>query len=105
MKRDVEFTWAAKRDFDSAADWYDRRVKGLGDQFARAVQRLVRRVVANPRPYGVVYRDVRQASVRGFPFSLNYREKNGRLVALAVMHTSRDPQLWMDRVDDELRDE
>ncbi|RIK86166.1 MAG: type II toxin-antitoxin system RelE/ParE family toxin [Planctomycetota bacterium] len=105
MKRHVEFTRAAKRDFDAAADWYEQRAKRLGERFARAVQRLVRRIVANPKLFAVVYREVRQASVRGFPFTLFYREKNDRLIVLAVVHTSRDPQIWMDRVDNELRDE
>lgn len=104
MMRAVVFRQSARLELKSAANWYEQRTSGLGDRFARAVQHLVHRIATNPKLFAVTYKGVRQAKVRGFPFALYYREEADQVVVLTVLHTSRDPQTWMDRVDDELSD-
>ena len=35
--------------------------------------------------------------VIGFPYCVYYREEPGRVLVLAVFHTSRDPTVWQSR--------
>jgi plasmid stabilization system protein ParE len=105
MTRAVVFRPAARLELKSAVEWYEQRSPELGTRLARAVDRLVDRIVLNPKLFAVAYRGVRQARVRGFPFALYFQEMNDQLIVLTILHTSRDPRTWMNSVDDEIPDE
>ncbi|PSB02814.1 hypothetical protein C7B64_11345 [Merismopedia glauca CCAP 1448/3] len=47
--------------------------------------------------YAVVYRDVRRAVLRRFPYAVYYRIISSRVVVTAVFHSRRDPKIWQDR--------
>jgi plasmid stabilization system protein ParE len=47
--------------------------------------------------HALVYRDVRKALVRRFPYAIFYRVRNARVVVLAVFHSKRDPNIWKSR--------
>jgi plasmid stabilization system protein ParE len=84
----------ARDEFDEAFDWYEQQRAGLGVEFAERVQDVFDRISAMPEMHAVVYRDVRKALVRKFPYSVFYRVKPGRIVVLAVFHSKRDPNVW-----------
>ena len=47
-----------------AADWYDARREGLGDQLVICVEAVLDRVAREPESCATVYREVRRALVR-----------------------------------------
>jgi len=94
----IDFRRAARAEFDQAADWYEQRRPGLGRTFTVAVQRVLDRIAVQPDFHAVVWADVREALVSGFPYAVYYREEPGRLVVFSVFHTSRDPTVWQGRV-------
>jgi plasmid stabilization system protein ParE len=98
MSLPVIFRRAARAEFDEAADWYDQRRTGLGPTFTAAVQRVLDRIADQPDFYAVVWADVREALVAGFPYAVYYREESRSLLVFSVFHTSRDPTIWQDRV-------
>ncbi len=102
MTREVVFRRPAELELDAAIDWYEKKARGLGERFARAVQRTIRRIVSHPKLFVVVRADVRLAIVGEFPFTVLFREIANAIVVLAIFHTSRDPRIWMDRVDEEI---
>jgi len=51
-----------------------------------------------PEMYVKALRDVRRAKVRKFPYLIYYRVLSDRIQVIAVLHASRDPQLWQERV-------
>lgn len=57
----------------------------------------LQRSVANPKLYAVVYRDVRQAIVRRFPYVVLYREAPGEILVISIFHTAQDPSRWQAR--------
>jgi toxin ParE1/3/4 len=88
---------AAQREFDEAADWYDRQRTGLGVEFIEEVNRVLDQLRAGPERYPVVHEDIREGPVDRFPYVVYYRIEPGRVVVVAVIHTSRDPAAWQGR--------
>ena len=87
----------ARVDFDEAFDWYEQQRAGLGVEFAERVQVVFNSISAMPELHATVYRDVRKALVRPFPYSVIYRIRNNRVIVLAVFHNKRDPKIWQSR--------
>ena len=48
----------------------------------------------NPQLHASIYRKLRRALVRRFPYGVFYVERADDIVVVAVLHTSRDPRLW-----------
>lgn len=87
----------ALAEFDEAFDWYDARNAAKATKFAEAVLAVFTRIGAQPRAHAVVYKDVRRALVRGFPYCVYYAEEPQQVVVISVFHTSRDPAIWQGR--------
>jgi plasmid stabilization system protein ParE len=87
----------ARAEFDEAFDWYEQKRAGLGVEFAEQVQAVFDRISAMPELHAMVYKDVRKALVRRFPYSVFYRVRPGKVVVLAVFHGKRDPNVWKSR--------
>jgi toxin ParE1/3/4 len=89
---------AARVDVLDAQNWYDRQRAGLGDVFGLAVEKLFDQIVSMPTLYGVAEGDVRQAGVSRFPYCVYYLIMTDRVEVVAVLHASRDPQVWQSRI-------
>ncbi len=94
----VVFRHAAKSEFERAALWYDEQRSGLGEEFIREIDEALARAAATPQRHPVVFRDVRRAVARRFPFTVYFRVRSDMLVVLAVFHGRRDPIIWQRRV-------
>jgi plasmid stabilization system protein ParE len=82
----------------SAATQFDERQRrGLGEGFLAAVRATLDRIQFNPELHAVVYREVRRALVRRFPYAVYYRIEPERIAAVAVHHGKRDPKRWQSR--------
>lgn len=87
---------SAKRDIEEAARWYDKKQKGLGKRFIGEVREKVNFIKQNPEACNLRYDNVRTAVLNVFPFMIHYiiDEINKYLIITAVLHTSRNPDLW-----------
>jgi toxin ParE1/3/4 len=94
MTLSVVFRSAARREFDGAALWYEKRQAGLGSQFVAEVTRAIEAASEHPQRFPVVHKDVRCIQIRRFPYSVFFREERGRLLVLGVFHGSRNPGVW-----------
>jgi plasmid stabilization system protein ParE len=88
---------AAAADIEEAYRWYERQQEGLGDEFLTAVDATMNDILAHPRIYPVIYRDLRRALLRRFPYAIFYRLYGETAVAVACMHGRRDPTHWKGR--------
>lgn len=88
---------AARSEFDDAVDWYERRRRGLGVRFARAVRSRLDLIAADPLRFPIVDLDIREANVPRFPFAIYYVVEPTVILVLSVFHTSRDPNVWKQR--------
>ncbi len=98
MKYEVVIWPEAEEDLREAKAWYERCREGLGDEFLSCIEETIESIRCTPFLYGVVYKDVRRALVRRFPYGIFYRVAEDRVVVLAVFHASRDPRSWQRRV-------
>lgn len=88
----------AETELAEAFDWYERRLPGLGAEFLLAVDTAVAAILSNPLQHPVVYRNVRRALVRRFPYQVLFLMEENIIVVVAVFHGARDPKRWQDRV-------
>jgi plasmid stabilization system protein ParE len=87
----------AEADLADAKRWYDGRREGLGADFLLCIEGALENIRRNPAIYPVVYKDVRRATVRRFPYGVFYRVVGQRIIVLGVFHGRRDPRLWQSR--------
>jgi len=98
MRLSVVLRPEAQLDLLETRDWYERQQFGLGQAFADAVDESVARIEAMPQMYATVFGDVRRGKLRRFPYLVYYRVLSDRSEIIAVLHASRDPKLWQERV-------
>jgi plasmid stabilization system protein ParE len=70
----------------------------LAVRFAAEIARVVERIAAAPQQFPIVFRDVRRARCRGFPYALLFRIVDETVYAIACFHSSRDPRQWQRRI-------
>ncbi len=89
----------AKEDIREAARWYNERQIGLGKRFTAEVREKVHFIRQNPKASNTRYDGVRTAVLNVFPFMLHFTidGKNKTIIISAVLHTSRNPELWKNR--------
>jgi plasmid stabilization system protein ParE len=97
MKRTLIIQPEAEAEMAEAADWYEKRGKGLGADFLRAVDSTVAAIFRNPFQYQTVEGELRRAGLRRFPYSLIYIASDRELNIVACFHGHRDPRRWRDR--------
>ena len=94
----VIFTPRARTELIDAQDWYENEARGLGRRFRAAVDVVIERMSANPRQFPVVYKSIRRALLRRFPYALMFVvETDDTLTVIACFHGSRDPARWQKR--------
>ena len=89
-------------DIQEAADWYNYKVEKLGDRFKRKVKLQINGLKNNPETYRIRYNNVRCVLIKKFPFLIHFKiDKKNRIVeVIAVIHTSRNPKIWEQKIDE-----
>jgi plasmid stabilization system protein ParE len=89
----------AEAELADAYDWYEERVSGLGSEFLLCVDAALNALQRSPEQFPRVYRTVRRALTRRFPYEIFFVEDPERVVVLSVFHAKRNPMRWKDRAD------
>lgn len=89
----------AKEDIREAAEWYNKNSQGLGLRFTAEVREKVHFIRQNPMASNIRYDNVHTAVLNSFPFLVHYTvdEANKTVIVSAVLHSSRNPELWQNR--------
>lgn len=95
--RQVVFRRQARLELDESGDWYEKECPGLGMEFLSEIQSLMQRIASSPEQFPMLYRDVHKAVARRFPYCIYFRERDKRIVVLAVFHSARNPAVWKKR--------
>jgi plasmid stabilization system protein ParE len=97
MTANLVFRPAATLEYEEAASWYEAQQPGLGSAFVAEVETTLQAITRQPDRYPVALRGTREAPVSRFPYCVYYREHGNRIVVTAVLHSSRDPEVWKRR--------
>jgi len=97
MSRLLVIHEAAEAEINEAADFYDIRSPGLGNEFIDEIQRAIGRISQFPEAAPLVRGRVRKRPIAKFPYSLIYSVRPDEIRVLAVAHHKRRPFYWRGR--------
>jgi toxin ParE1/3/4 len=89
----------AEDELVDAAEYYDLQRTGLGRIFLDAVASTARKIQQHPLHGALRSRPIRSWRVERFPYRLLYAFEHDRITVVAVMHLSRNPDYWKERLD------
>ena len=99
MTYQLEITREAKLDIQDAWIWYENNKAGLGDDFILNLEAGISQITRQPLTHEVKYKEVRVCLLRRFPYKIMYTILETKILVLAVLHSSRDPEIWKERAD------
>jgi hypothetical protein len=87
----------AELDALDAARWYEGERADLGTEFLTELRATFSRIEEGPQRFPVVFREVRRAILRRFPFGVFFIVEAKSAVVLAITHLRRHPGAWQRR--------
>ena len=96
MSYTINITPIAKNDIKYAAHWYNKKQKGLGNQFLKQVRLITTSIEKNPFNYAVRFDEVHTAVLKRFPYMIHYLvdKTEFKITIIGVFHTSLNPEKW-----------
>ena len=94
----IRFTPEADAELAEARQWYAHQREDLDIEFIERIDDALSHIVDNPQMYPIVYKTLRRAVVRRFPFAVFYQVTADEIQVIAVFHSRRDPEKWKSRV-------
>jgi plasmid stabilization system protein ParE len=94
----VKYHEAAFEEGIDAATWYGAQHGDLQFQFLEKWKDAENRISANPLIYRCFEGELRKCRFEIFPFALIFQNRDGDLQVIAVMHMSRRPNYWKERL-------
>ena len=88
---------AAEMEYTNALCWYAERNENAALEFESEFDRSIREIAAHPNRFPKCDDRHRFFLMRKYPFQIIYRIHDGRLVLIAIAHTSREPNYWANR--------
>jgi hypothetical protein len=82
----------------AAMAYYENEQKGLGDELYREIESTLRKIEESPMSWPYYMEPFRRCRTNRFPYKLIYEMHEKGPFIVAVMHDSRDPGYWLDRV-------
>lgn len=88
----------ARAEFDQAIDWYAEIDRALAIDFVAKIRDVFERISLLSQLHTVVYRNVRKAAVKRFPYVVVYQTGQGEVIVISIIHTARHDEVWIARV-------
>lgn len=92
----IEVDLHAVKDLSEVVDYYEDVEAGLGARFVEELDEVLARLGAFPfsAPETDYSPRVRRAPLRKFPYGVFYEIREGVLVVLRIIHSSRSSERW-----------
>jgi toxin ParE1/3/4 len=85
-------------DVKGAYEWYEECSIGLGGRFISQLEHAYEAISHFPQMWSPFEYGFHRYVLQHFPFSVIYKETLDTIFVLAVMHNSRKPGYWKDRL-------
>ena len=95
----IELSEEAEIDFDKSYEYYSEDSPKVADAFFKRVNLSLENIKQNPFSYPEVYKEIRKYVVKKFPFVIYYLIEDYSIKVIALFHTSRNPEIWNERID------
>ena len=100
MKSTLRFLPEVEEDALAAYAWYEKKAKGLGDEFLRAFYASANEIARTPLISPVVHEAFRRRLLRRFPYAVYFRIENNEIIVFGLFHCARSPRTIMATLDD-----
>lgn len=87
-------------DVKGSYDWYEKELNELGNGFISELENAYAAIIYSPETWASFKYGFRRYILSRFPFSVIYKEEKEKIYVIAVMHNSRKPNYWIERIDD-----
>lgn len=94
----IEFSDEAEIDLDESYEYYYDDSPKVADFFFQRISLSLEAIRSNPLLSPLVYKTIRKFVVKKFPFIIYYQIKETTIRVIAIFHTSRNPQIWNERL-------
>lgn len=88
----------AESDILESALWYEKQQSGLGARFRAELNSCLSRISDTPLQFPSIDREVRRGLLHHFPYGIYFLNEPNAIVVLAVLHLSRHPDTWRQRI-------
>ncbi|MEH1791988.1 MULTISPECIES: type II toxin-antitoxin system RelE/ParE family toxin [unclassified Nostoc] len=88
----------ALSEYGEAVNFYAERRVELAQAFINAIEDTIFRIIQSPNRWAIVEENIRRCLTRKFPYGILYTIEEDYILILAVMHCSREPGYWKERV-------
>lgn len=88
----------ALHEYAEAVQFYTECRVELAQAFINAVEDAIFRIVESPTRWRVIDEDIRRCLTRKFPYGILYTIEPDLILIVAVMHCSREPEYWKNRI-------
>jgi toxin ParE1/3/4 len=89
---------ALSSEIKASYDWYEDKANGLGDDFLSELELGFQAIIEYPDTWPVFTKCVRRFILSRFPYSILYQITPDKILVVAVMHNSRKPGYWLNRL-------
>ncbi len=100
----LEFLVPAEDEFTDTISYYNKQSEGLGFEFASEVKKTLERIVQFPEAWHNLSKRTRRCRTNRFPYGVIYQVRTEIILIAAIMHLSRDPEIWKARLKNEGKD-
>ena len=98
MKRQLEFHPEVTNDIKGSYLWYEDKLQGLGTRFLNELEDGYTAIQNFPDTWANFQYGFKRYILNKFPFSILYKVIEEKIVILAIMHNSRKPNYWINRL-------
>jgi plasmid stabilization system protein ParE len=99
MFKQIVFHPDVAEDIKGAYLWYEKQLQGLGDRFLLELEDGYSAIINFPNSWANSQYGFKRYILNKFPFSIIYKIINNQIMIISVMHNSRKPNYWQDRVE------
>ena len=99
MKYSLVFHRDVENDIHDSFTWYEGHRSGLGNDFILSLEATLENIRRNPERFPNSVENTKKALVFRFPFVIIYQILESKILVIAVLHSSRNPQNYKERID------
>ncbi len=89
----------ALQEYTNTSKYYLKISSKLAKSFIDEIEKSIEQIINMPESCPVVHEDIRRFFLHRFPFGIYYSiEKDNTILIIAIMHMSRKPDYWKNRL-------
>ena len=89
----------ALHEYEGSTRYYRAINPQLAQSFVHEIEKSIKHIQLNPVAWIMVEDDVRRCLVQRFPFGIYFTIESDHFLIVAVMHLSRQPGYWKERME------